>query len=97
MSFCDKLANGIVIAIIQQFNPCTATSTPTCAFYYRYILTFIPVGVSVLTVLMILSIWKTNIGGNRHELIIPEDEINPQITAVNSNENEYNEQSSLLT
>ncbi|CAM4879980.1 unnamed protein product [Rotaria socialis] len=68
MSFADKLANGIVIATVQQWNPCTLASSTTCALYYRYILTFIPIGVAILTILMILSMWKTNIGGNRHEL-----------------------------
>ncbi len=96
MSFADKLANGIVIALIQQFNPCTTTSTTSCSSYYRYILTFIPIGVSVLTILMILSIWKTDIGGNRHD-VIPEEETNPQTTAINADENGYNERSSLLT
>jgi Na+/melibiose symporter-like transporter len=98
MSFADKLANGIVIALIQQFNPCkpSSTSPETCANFYRYILTFIPVGVSVFTILMILSIWKTDIGGNRHDLI-PEENVNHQTTTINSEENEYDEQSSLLT
>lgn len=71
MSFTDKLANGIAIAIIQQFNPCTVgASTTKCASYYRDILTFIPIGVAVMTILMTLSMWKANIGANRHELII---------------------------
>jgi len=72
MSFTDKLANGIVIALIQQFNPCSLLTTVTCSLYYRYILTFIPIGVSVLTILMTISLWKTNVGGNRHELIVDE-------------------------
>lgn len=95
MSFADKLANGIVIAIIQQFNPCTSASTVTCSLYYRYILTFIPIGVSVLTVLMILSMWKTNVGGNRHEAI-PNGENNSNPTDIITDENEHNERSSLL-
>ncbi|CAF1503684.1 unnamed protein product, partial [Rotaria sordida] len=70
MSFADKLANGIVIAIVQQVNPCKADATDRCGLYYRQILSFIPGGVAILTILMTLSIWKTNIGGNRHEMII---------------------------
>jgi len=96
MSFADKLANGIAIAVIQQFNPCTSASTATCSLYYRYILTFIPIGVSALTILMILSMWNTTIGGNRHE-IIPEGENGPPSTAINSDANGYDETSSLLT
>jgi len=72
MSFADKLANGIIIATIQQLNPCTADTIEECSLYYRQILSFIPAVVSVLTVLIILSIWRTTIGGNRHEMIVPE-------------------------
>jgi hypothetical protein len=96
MSFTDKLANGIVIALIQQFNPCTLASTITCSLYYRYMLTCIPIGASVLTILMTLSMWKINIGGNRRE-IIPDGEINSSTTPINSSGNEYNESSPLLT
>ena len=98
MSFADKLANGIVIAVIQQYNPCkpSSTSAASCASFYRYILTFIPVGSSALTILLILTIWRTKIGGNRHE-VIPEENVNDQTPAINSEENEYDEQSSLLT
>ncbi|CAF1052645.1 unnamed protein product [Adineta steineri] len=92
MSFTDKLANGIVIAIIQQFNPCTLASTTICASYYRYILTFIPIGVAILTILMTLTLWKTNIGGNRHEL--EDDEQNNIDT---TNENEHDERTPLIT
>ncbi|CAF3716973.1 unnamed protein product [Rotaria sp. Silwood1] len=69
MTFVDKIANGIIIALVQQFNPCKLSSTHTCALYYRYIITFIPGGVSILAILMILSMWKTNLGGNRFEII----------------------------
>jgi Na+/melibiose symporter-like transporter len=77
MSFTDKLANGIVIALIQQFNPCTFASSTICASYYRYILTFIPIGVAILTILMTLSMWKTEIGSNRHEAIPEEQNVIP--------------------
>ncbi|CAF4829140.1 unnamed protein product, partial [Rotaria sp. Silwood1] len=69
MTFVDKIANGIIIALVQQFNPCKLSSTHTCALYYRYIITFIPGGFSILAILMILSMWKTNLGGNRFEII----------------------------
>jgi Na+/melibiose symporter-like transporter len=72
MSFADKLANGIIIASIQQFNPCTADATDKCELYYRQILTFIPAAVSIATILITLTIWRTNIGGNRHEMIEPD-------------------------
>ena len=70
MSFMDKLANGIVIALIQQFNPCSVgTTSAVCASYYRHVLTFIPIGVSLLMFLSILSLWRTTLGANRHEII----------------------------
>lgn len=92
MSFSDKLANGIVIAVIQQFNPCISGSTTIrCASYYRYILTFIPICVTSLTILMTLSMWKTNVGANRHEAI--PDQIND--TTVN-NDAENDERQPLI-
>lgn len=102
MSFTDKLANGIVIAVIQQYNPCTLSSTNKCSLYYRYILTFIPIGVSILTFIMILAMWKTNVGGNRHEIIIPDGENrtnsinNHHHNNNNIDEDEYDERSSLI-
>ena len=69
MSFADKLANGIIIALIQQFNPCDKDATQTCEHFYRNILTFIPIAVAAATVVMVISIWKVEIGGNRHEMI----------------------------
>lgn len=70
MSFADKLANGIIIALIQQFNPCTSTDqTESCEHFYRNILTFIPATFAIATVVMIVIIWRVDIGGNRHEAI----------------------------
>ena len=97
MSFTDKLANGIVIALIQQFNPCTNTSSTICSSYYRYILTFIPIGVSIITILMIVSIWNRTIGGNRQEDILENEETHSSNVLVNADGNEYNERSSLLS
>jgi Na+/melibiose symporter-like transporter len=91
MSFTDKLANGIVIAVIQQFNPCKSETTVRCASYYRQILTFIPIGVAIVTILMILSMWKTNVGVSRQE-IIPEG----QQARDNFDESEYDEHRSLI-
>jgi Na+/melibiose symporter-like transporter len=74
MSFADKLANGIIIALLQQFNPCETDISDTCRGYYRKILAIIPTVVSILTILVTISIWRTNIGCNRHELLILPDE-----------------------
>ena len=94
MSFADKLANGVIIASIQQFNPCTEDATPKCELYYRQVLSFIPAGVAVLTVLMIISIWKSDIGGNRHEAVDPNRTRLSPIKAQLLNEDD--ERSSLL-
>ncbi|CAF4829147.1 unnamed protein product [Rotaria sp. Silwood1] len=91
MSFLDKIANGIIIAIVQQFNPCKLSSTQTCASYYRCIVTLIPGGFSILSILMILSMWKTNLGGNRYEIIQEEQCEMEMKTKV-----DYNERSPLV-
>ncbi|CAF0953376.1 unnamed protein product [Rotaria sordida] len=86
MSFTDKIADGVVIAIIQQFNPCTLSSTRICALYYRYIVTFISSGLAILSIIMILSIWKTNIGGNRYEIIQEgQNDTDPKTEVANEN------------
>ncbi|CAF0881290.1 unnamed protein product [Rotaria sordida] len=95
MSFADKLANGIVIAIVQQYNPCKADATDICELYYRQILSFIPGGVAILTILMTLSIWKTNIGGNRHDIII-QSSTNSLPYDSSVNDTEYNERTPLV-
>ncbi|CAF4845898.1 unnamed protein product [Rotaria sp. Silwood1] len=69
MAFIDKVATGIIIAIVQQTNPCKLTSTNTCGSYYRYIITLIPGDFSIFATLIVLSMWKANIGGNRYEVI----------------------------
>lgn len=95
MSFFDKLANGIVIAIIQQFNPCGGDTTQRCSLYYRQVLSFIPGGVGVLTVLLTFSIWKTNIGGNRHEAV-DDNTINSLSDNNCKNDCQYDETTSLI-
>ncbi|UJR14092.1 hypothetical protein I4U23_001088 [Adineta vaga] len=95
MSFADKLANGIAIAAIQQFNPCSANTTPKCQLYYRQILSFIPAGVAILTIAMTLSLWKANIGGNRHE-ILTSDRTKLSAYKSNLNDEDYNERTPLV-
>ena len=96
MSFADKLANGIAIAMLQQFNPCSETSTEICKKYYREILTFIPSGVSVLTVIMTLTIWRTDIGGNRLETITIDGDSSKETRALLNDDDNENEQRPLL-
>ncbi|CAF2877395.1 unnamed protein product [Rotaria sp. Silwood2] len=73
MTFVDKLSNGIIIVLVQHFNPCKLDSTHACALYYRYIITFIPGCVAILAILMILNMWKTIVGGNRFEIVQDEE------------------------
>jgi Na+/melibiose symporter-like transporter len=97
MSFSDKLANGLAIATIQQFNPCVlGSSTNMCASYYRHILTFIPSGVSILTILMMISIWRTNIGTNRLETIPVNVEQNSTLNQDNVVHCEHDERQPLI-
>lgn len=95
MSFADKLANGLIIASIQQFNPCSADATDRCELYYRQILTFIPAAVAIATVFVILSMWKANVGGNRHEMVTSETTTLDPSKSQMLNE-EYDEQTALL-
>ena len=95
MSFADKLANGVTIAVIQQVNPCNADETNGCKLFYRQVLSFIPAGVAILTILITLSLWKSNIGGNQLEMS-NQKHSNSLPSNSHVNEAEYNEQSPLL-
>lgn len=53
MSFFDKLANGLAIALIQQYNPCSTCPT-CCPLFYRQILAFVP-GIFTICTLFILA------------------------------------------
>lgn len=72
MSFLDKLANGLVIAFIQQYNPCSACSS-CCPLFYRQILSFVPGFISVCTLLILINITST------HNSIRPIDSIRKSI------------------
>lgn len=95
MSFADKLTNGIVIALLQQFNPCTLATTDVCKRYYRNILTFLPIVASIATVVMIVTIWRRVIGGNRHEMVTLDNERNSD-DVTNIKTSDVNEETRLL-
>ncbi|XP_069137806.1 LOW QUALITY PROTEIN: major facilitator superfamily domain-containing protein 12-like [Argopecten irradians] len=61
MSFTDKLSNGIAVVLIQQNHPCTSCC-PRCNQYFKTVLTFVPGGVVLLTVLVLLTLLPTTIG-----------------------------------
>jgi len=72
MSFLDKLANGLAIAFIQQYNPCRckyflcfskydyhsffSTCSSCCPLFYRQILSFIPGFITICTLLILINI-----------------------------------------
>ncbi|CAF3689025.1 unnamed protein product [Rotaria sordida] len=57
MSFLDKLANGLAITFIQQYNPCSTCST-CCPLFYRQILSFVPGVTTLCTLLILISITR---------------------------------------
>jgi len=62
-SFVDKLANGIVIFVIQHVYPCRSMKCcAECVDYYRHILVYEPVVCSLLTAVVLLTLMKENIG-----------------------------------
>lgn len=65
MSFLDKLANGVAIALIQQYNPCSACPV-CCPMFYRRVLTFVPSVIAVCTLLVLASLgrWRSRAGKN---------------------------------
>ncbi|UJR38059.1 hypothetical protein I4U23_030741 [Adineta vaga] len=62
MSFLDKLANGLAIALIQQYNPCS--NCPTCCpLFYRRILSFIPGIITLITFFVLANVGRSNSRG----------------------------------
>ncbi|CAF4585380.1 unnamed protein product [Rotaria sp. Silwood1] len=59
MSFLDKLANGLAITFIQQYNPCSTCPT-CCPHFYRKILSFVPGVTTICTLLILKSISHTH-------------------------------------
>ncbi|XP_063056488.1 major facilitator superfamily domain-containing protein 12a [Engraulis encrasicolus] len=60
MSFTDKLANGLVVMLIQGLHPCqTEACCPACVWYYHYVMSGVTGGVAMLAslVLCTLLIW----------------------------------------
>lgn len=57
MSFTDKLANGVVVMIIQALHPChTVLCCPACVWFYHYIMVIVTGGVAVVAALALCSI-----------------------------------------
>ncbi|XP_071952603.1 major facilitator superfamily domain-containing protein 12-like isoform X1 [Antedon mediterranea] len=71
MSFTDKLSNGIVIAVIQQFHPCR-TCCDKCGRFYREILSFVPGAAAIISLVVLLTLIPVNIG-KRDNIVALED------------------------
>ncbi|CAF2430069.1 unnamed protein product [Rotaria sp. Silwood2] len=59
MSFLDKLANGLAITVIQQYNPCSTCST-CCPLFYRKVLSFVSGVTAICTLLILTRISRTH-------------------------------------
>ncbi|CAM2711621.1 unnamed protein product [Rotaria socialis] len=64
MSCLDKLANGLTIIFIQEYNPCSTCLT-CCPIFYRQILSYVP-GVTAICTLLILITIRGLHSNNRH-------------------------------
>lgn len=93
MSFFDKVANGVAVMLIQKLHPGTDATPgghfqcPTCAHYYRIVISFLPGGAAVLALFILATLAKSKIGSNNSD---PKDHSNygsveshPKNTLVN--------------
>lgn len=76
MSFTDKLSNGIVIAILQQINPCDVNIIQcSCKEYYRYIMAFLPSGCAIIALIFVLELMiRKRRNGGQSSLILNEED-----------------------
>ncbi|XP_062371558.1 major facilitator superfamily domain-containing protein 12a isoform X2 [Sardina pilchardus] len=68
MSFTDKVANGLVVMVIQGLHPChTEVCCPDCVWFYHYVMVGVTGGVAVAATLCLCSllIWPISL---RHRL-----------------------------
>ncbi|XP_012695004.1 major facilitator superfamily domain-containing protein 12a isoform X2 [Clupea harengus] len=64
MSFTDKVANGLVVMLIQGLHPChTQVCCPACVWYYHYVMVGATGGVAVAASLCLctLLIWPVRL------------------------------------
>ncbi|XP_074655672.1 major facilitator superfamily domain-containing protein 12-like [Tubulanus polymorphus] len=63
MSFTDKLSNGITVVFIQRFYPCL-TCCVSC--HYRNVMAFVPGGVGLVALIVLLCLVPQKIGDRSH-------------------------------
>ncbi|KAL2089365.1 hypothetical protein ACEWY4_014053 [Coilia grayii] len=64
MSFTDKLANGLVVMLIQGLHPCqTELCCPACVWYYHYVMVGVTGGVAMAASIFLCSllIWPVRL------------------------------------
>lgn len=58
MSFLDKISNGVVVALLQQFSPCQMHSSHcTCSPYYHKIMGFFPASFAAISILALFGLY----------------------------------------
>ncbi|XP_060070699.1 major facilitator superfamily domain-containing protein 12-like [Ylistrum balloti] len=77
MSFTDKLSNGIAVVLIQQNHPCTSCC-PKCNQYFKTVLTYVPGGVVLITMLVLLTLLPTKIGTKKKGMRLLEPFVNSE-------------------
>lgn len=84
MSFTDKLANGLVIMLIQYLNPCQ-THCQLCTQYYQAILSYVCGGAAVISFLVLLTLVPQKMGrrSSDRNLLINANEEEPVMETDN--------------
>ncbi|XP_074659678.1 major facilitator superfamily domain-containing protein 12-like [Tubulanus polymorphus] len=62
MSFTDKLSNGVAVILIQRFHPCCVASP----LYHRNVMAFVPGGVALLALVVLIGLVPQKIGDRSH-------------------------------
>ncbi|XP_041912977.1 major facilitator superfamily domain-containing protein 12a isoform X1 [Alosa sapidissima] len=73
MSFTDKVANGLVVMLIQSLHPChTQVCCPACVWYYHYVMVGVTGGVAVAATLGLCSllIWPVSLRHTEKEQLV---------------------------
>lgn len=70
MSFTDKLSNGLAVLIIQMSHPCKSNCCAACKTFYQTIMAYIPGGAAVLSLLILATLIRTNIGERKPRTVV---------------------------
>lgn len=72
MSFIDKLSNGVAVAILQQFSPCSGSTLTTCDCkdYYHHIMTYFPIVCCVVATLGLIFMYLSKPKNKGYSLVV---------------------------